>query len=92
MIKAELLSGLREKNQQWQTVLDEIGLTSIELPGVNRAWSMKDIVAHLTGWNRKLAADLQAAQRREPEPPPPWPPTLQTKDEINAWIYESNRG
>jgi len=53
---------------------------------------MKDVVAHLTGWNRKLVGDLQAAQRGEPEPPPPWSSQLQTEDEINAWIYDSNRG
>jgi hypothetical protein len=52
---------------------------------------MKDMVAHLTGWQPKLIGDLQAAQRGEPEPPPPWPAHLQTEDEINAWIYERNR-
>jgi hypothetical protein len=34
---------------------------------------------------------LQATARGEPEPSPPWPAHLQTDDEINAWIYESNR-
>jgi hypothetical protein len=53
---------------------------------------MKDLVAHLTGWNRWLVARLSAAGRGEPEPPPPWPAHVQTEDEINAWIYESNRG
>jgi hypothetical protein len=55
-------------------------------------WSMKDIAAHLTGWQPRLIARIQAAQRGEPEPPPPWPAHLQTEDEINAWIYEANRG
>ena len=64
----------------------------MDQPGVNDNWSMKDIVAHLTGWNRWLVVRLQAAQRSEPEPPPPWPAYLQTEDEINAWIYESNQG
>jgi hypothetical protein len=64
----------------------------MEQPGINGDWSMKDIVAHLTGWNRWLVIRLQAALRGEPEPPPPWPAHLQTDDDINAWIYESNRG
>jgi hypothetical protein len=64
----------------------------MDQPGVNGDWSMKDIVAHLTGWQPRLIARLQAAQRGEPEPPPPWPARLQTEDEINAWIYESNHG
>jgi hypothetical protein len=92
MKKSELLNWLQDEYQQWETFLDQIGPTRMDQPGVNGDWSMKDIVAHLTGWNRNLVARLQAAQRREPEPPPPWPAHLQTEDEINAWIYETNRG
>jgi hypothetical protein len=91
MNKAELIDELQEEYQNWQALLEQIGPTRMDQPGVNGDWSMKDIVAHLTGWNRWLVARLQAAQRSEPEPPPPWPVHLQTDDEINAWIYESNR-
>jgi hypothetical protein len=92
MNKSELLNWLQEKYRQWQVLLDEIAPARMDQPGVNGDWSMKDIVAHLTGWNRWLVARLQAAGRGESEPPPPWPAHLQTDDEINAWIYESNRG
>jgi hypothetical protein len=91
MKKSELLNWLRERYQQWEVFLDQIGPECMDQVGVNGDWSMKDIVAHLTGWNRNLVARLQAAQRGEPEPPPPWPANLQTEDEINAWIYETNR-
>jgi len=63
----------------------------MDQPGVNGQWSIKDLVAHLTGWQPRLIARIQAAQHNEPEPPPPWPAHLQTEDEVNAWIYESNR-
>jgi hypothetical protein len=92
MKKSELLNWLKEEYQQWETFLDQIGPARMDQPGVNSDWSMKDIVAHLTGWNRSLVARLRAAGRSEPEPPPPWPAHLQTEDEINTWIYESNRG
>jgi len=92
MKKSELLNWLQEEYQQWEAFLDQIGPAHMDQPGVNDNWSMKDIVAHLTGWNRWLVVRLQAAQRSEPEPPPPWPAYLQTEDEINAWIYESNQG
>jgi hypothetical protein len=92
MKKSELLNGLQEENQQWEALLDQIGLVRMDQPGVSDHWSVKDIVAHLTGWRRRTVVRLQAAQRREPEPPPPWPAHLQTDDEINAWIYESNHG
>jgi len=91
MKKSDLLSSLEEKHQKWEAFLDEIGPGRMDQPGVNGAWSVKDIVAHLTGWNRRLVACLQAAQRGEPEPLPHWPAHLQAEDDINAWIYESNR-
>lgn len=91
MKKSELLNWLQEEYRQWEAFLDEIGPERMDQPGVNGDWSMKDIIAHLTGWQRSLVARLQAAQHGEPEPAPPWPAYLQTEDEINAWIYETNR-
>ena len=90
MRKLELLDRLQEKYHQWEAFLHEIDPARMEHPGVNGDWSMKDIVAHLTGWHRHLVGRLDAAQRGQPEPPPPWPAHLQTEDDINAWIYESN--
>jgi hypothetical protein len=92
MNKPEFLSGLREEYQQWEALLDQIGEARMDEPGAAADWSIKDIVAHLTGWRRRTVARLQAAQRGEPEPPSYWPAHLQTDDEINAWIYETNRG
>jgi hypothetical protein len=92
MKKSELLNWLQEEYEQWEAFLDQIGPARMDQPGVNGDWSMKDIVAHLTGWNRRLVDRLQAAQRGEPEPPPHWPAHLEVEDDINAWLYESNRG
>ncbi|MBI3739034.1 MAG: ClbS/DfsB family four-helix bundle protein [Chloroflexi bacterium] len=92
MKKSELLNLLQEKYQGWEAFLDQIGPARMDQRGVNGNWSIKDLAAHLTGWNRNLVARLQAAGRGEPEPSPHWPAHLQTEDEINAWIYESNRG
>ena len=92
MKKSELLYWLQDEYRQWEGLLDQVGPERMEQPGVNGDWSMKDIVAHLTGWQPGVLAQLQAAQRGQSEPPPPWLAQLQTDDEINAWIYESNRG
>lgn len=91
MTKTELLNGLHAEYQQWQALLDEIGSTRMDQPGVTGDWSIKDIVAHITGWRRRTVGRLQALQRGEPEPPPPWPVHLQTDDEVNAWIYQSRQ-
>jgi hypothetical protein len=92
MKKSELLNWLQAEYRQWEAFLDHIGPERMDQPGVAGHWSIKDIVAHLTDWQPRLIARLQAAQRGEPEPPPPWPAHLQTDDDINAWIYEANRG
>lgn len=91
MNKSELLTWLREENRQWEALLQEIGPARLEQPGVAAYWSIKDIVAHLNGWQHRVVATLQAALRGESEPPPHWPAHLQTEDEINAWIYKSNQ-
>ena len=90
MTKTALLADLHREQEQWEALLAQIGEAHMDRPGVAGEWSIKDIVAHLTGWRRRTVARLQAAQRSEVEPPPPWPAHLQTDDEINAWIYESN--
>ncbi len=91
MNQSELLNWLQGEHQQWKDLLDQIGTERMDRPGVNGVWSIKDLVAHLTGWNRRLVDRLRAAQCGEPGPPPHWPANLQTEDEINAWIYESNQ-
>ncbi|MEZ4590764.1 MAG: ClbS/DfsB family four-helix bundle protein [Chloroflexota bacterium] len=87
----ELIDWLKEEQRQFQALLDEIGPARMTLPGVAAHWSMKDLLAHLNGWHPTLIAPLQAALRGEPKPPPPWPASLKTDAEINAWIEEQNR-
>lgn len=91
MNKSDLLQWLQEEYQQWQAFLDQIGPERMEQPGVSAHWSVKDIIAHLTTWHRDLVLRLQAIQRGEPDPPPPWPLHLEGEDEINQWIYDTNR-
>lgn len=92
MNKSDLLNWLKEEYRQWEALLAQIGPERMDQSGVSGYWSIKDIIAHLTPDNQRLIAHIQAAQRGEPEPPPPWPTHLQTDDDINAWIYETNRG
>ena len=91
MSKAQILDDLRAEQVQWEALLQDIGEEHMTQPGVAADWSIKDIIAHLTGWRRRTVARFQAALRHLPEPSTPWPPHLQTADEINAWIYAANR-
>jgi hypothetical protein len=90
MNKPQLLTWLMEEQQKWELLLAAIGDKRMDQPGVNGDWSMRDIVAHVTGWQRWLVTRLQAAAEGRPEPPPPSPAELTSEDAMNAWIYEAN--
>ena len=91
MTKAKLLADLQREQEQWEALLNQIGEARMDQADVAGGWSIKDIVAHLTGWRRRTVARLQAAQRGDDDFAVPWPAQLQTDDEINAWLYEANR-
>lgn len=90
MTKKALLADLAQEQEHWEALLAQIGEARMELPGVGGEWSVKDIVAHLTGWRQRTVVRLQAWQRGEEAPPPPWPPELLTDDAVNTWIYATN--
>lgn len=89
--KAQLLDSLKAEQAGWEALLRDIGEEHMTQPDVAGGWSIKDIVAHLTGWRRRTVGRFQAALRHEPAPPPEWPAHLHDDDEINAWIYAANR-
>ena len=89
--KAQLINELKAEQAHWEALLAEIGEAHMTQPEVAGGWSIKDIVAHLTGWRWRSVARFQAVLRHEAAFSPPWPPHLETDDEINAWIYEANR-
>lgn len=89
--KDQLLAALQHEQAGWKKLLDDIGEAHMTEPGVAGEWSIKDIVAHLTGWRRRTVARLQAALKQESEPAPIWPAHFQTDDDINAWIYAANQ-
>jgi len=59
--KAQLLDGLRAEQARYEAVLDEIGEAHMTQPGVAGEWSIKDIVAHLTGGRQRSVARFRAA-------------------------------
>ena len=90
MDKENLLQWLKDEHQAWLTVIAQFNSSNWEKPGLAGYWSMKDVLAHLTGWNRRLVSKMEAVQNNMVQPLPPWPSNLKTDDEINAWFYETN--
>jgi len=91
MRRADLLTQLDSERQAWEDLLAEIGEDRMEEPGVAGAWSIKDIVAHLTAWRRRTVGRLHAAARGQPEPAHEWPADLHEDDEINGWFHARDR-
>src|SRR5215469_18181741 len=95
--KTQLLTELRNEQAAWEALLDEIGQAHMTQPEVAGGWSIKDIVAHLTGWRRRTVLRFRAAHDPTIDMTPPWPAELADLnedvdvDEVNAWIYETNR-
>ena len=48
MNRAELLDTIRAERGHWDAILTEIDEKRMSEPGIAGAWSVKDIVAHVT--------------------------------------------
>lgn len=59
MTAARLISILRTERNQWNSLLAEIGADRMETPGVEGAWSVKQIVAHLTWYEGRIVEGAQ---------------------------------
>ena len=92
--KKQLLAEMQNEQAVWLALLDEIGEENMTQPEVAGGWSIKDIVAHITGWRRRTVLRFRAALDPTVDMTPYWPAELDEDDEvdeINAWIYKANR-
>lgn len=90
-MKAELIHELHKEYQNWQALLAQIDPARMDEPGMAGDWSVKDMIAHLTGWRRRLVARLKSLQPGQTEVQATWPAHLTTVDEINDWIYQTHK-
>ena len=94
--KQQLVTEMHGEHAAWLALLDEIGEANMTQPDVAGGWSIKDIVAHLTGWRRRTVLRFRAALDPMVDMTPPWPAELNGDDAddvdaINDWIYRTNR-
>ena len=90
MDKQELLETMKTTRAEWDALLTEVGEPRMTVAGVTGNWSVKDVVAHLTAWEKRTVARLIAVRQGGKPEPAPWPPNT-SEEEENAWIYEANR-
>ncbi len=91
MDKHQLINTLRVERTAWDALLKQVGEERMTIPGVVGDWTIKDIVAHITAWQRRPLEWLEAALRGDKPTPAPWPSSLAGDDPINAWIFDANR-
>jgi hypothetical protein len=56
--KAALLRAMESGRAEWDTLLSQIDAQALEEPGVEGVWSIKQIVAHIAGYEQYAAALL----------------------------------
>jgi hypothetical protein len=65
MNKARFLDTMRSERERWEALLAEVGELRMERPGVAGDWSVRDVVVHVTAYERGLVEWLEAASRGE---------------------------
>jgi hypothetical protein len=89
MSKATFLETLQSEREQWEGLLAQPDEAQMVEPGVAGDWSVKDIIAHVTAYERGLVKWLEAASRGELlELPDLDHPDV---DHRNAVIFAANR-
>ena len=58
---AELVDG-------WEDVITELGRDGLERPGAHGEWRVRDVLAHMMGWERWQIVQLRNAFLRGPDP------------------------
>jgi hypothetical protein len=96
--KTELLTALATRRGEWMGLVAQVPTDQFDEPGVDGAWSMKDIIAHVAAYEWWTAIQLQAAAKGEramveiDEDLPSVPAhTDNDQDTRNAQIYAHNR-
>jgi hypothetical protein len=86
---AQLVEVMRTERSNWEALLAEVGEARLAERGVEGDWSIKDIVAHLTFYERWATDCLEALQLGEPLPVSEFKGL--SMDERNALIYARNQ-
>jgi hypothetical protein len=95
--KSALLDAIRANRDEIEQLVAGAGDARMDEIGATGDWTLKDVIAHLTGWRLRTVARLEAAASGG-EPRAPWSAELGEEsddeadvDTVNDWIYARNR-
>lgn len=91
--KTELLELIASEHKQLEQTLDRIPTTQLVEPALDGGWAVKDVLAHITWWERYMVQLIQGALKGHPQPPmaaltEDWEAEL---DRINLQVFNENR-
>jgi hypothetical protein len=93
--KKQSLEMLGDIFHRWERLLAGMSEGQITSPQQPAALSIKDEVAHLWAWQQRSVARIEAVLNNSEPQYPEWPgtpdPDTGDVDQVNAWIYETNR-
>lgn len=89
--KARLLEKLNDEHQALLQLIDLLTTEQLQAPVLPDGWSVKDVLAHLSAWDKRGTRWIQqAAQGQIPQIPEPgctWADT----DRLNAATFQANQ-
>ncbi len=91
LTRAIILERMAEERAAFEQAIAGLDATQMTVSKVIGDWTIKDILAHITAWERDLIGWLETAQRGLPPPIPPvggWDAYI---EEFNAQVYAANR-
>lgn len=94
--KQQMLTSLRAEFDRWEALLASMSEQQIIAPALPESLSIKDVVAHLWGWQQLSIARLEAALHGRELEFHLWPDELGVDtegdpDAINDWLYRTYR-
>ncbi len=94
-MKEHILTALREQFKSWEELLAIMDEEQITSPHFDYNWSIKDVIAHLWGWQQISVARMEAGALDRSPKFPTWVANLnegweENANQTNAKIYEIN--
>jgi len=85
MDKLTFMNKVKQAREEWVSLLAEVGKARMTEPGLPGGWSVKDVIAHITWYEREMIGMLKAMALEGSDL---W---QLPHDERNVPIYEQNK-
>ena len=91
LTKVALIRAVVEERARFGQLIDQLSEAQMTQPGVQGAWSVKDIVAHVTAWEERMVRWLGQAVRGETPVMPAPGTSWEDLDRLNEQTYLASR-